>query len=810
MNLRLIIVLFFCFNLVHLSAQSNTQKIYGQIIDAESKEPLIGATVWVQGSDPIIGGSTNLEGSYELNGVPVGRVTLKVSYIGYEDALVPEVLVGSGKLVNLDVKLQESLRSIEEIVVKGKKENSSMLKVDNEMATVSAMSFTLDQSTRYAGSNNDPSRLVLSFPGVRNQGDIQNGISIRGNSPTALLWTIEGLEVQSPNHFAREGSLGAVNMMSSNVMQSVDFYTAAFPAQYANAGSGVFDISYRKGNPEKLEASLALGTLGLEGGIEGPLSKKYKGSFLVSYRFSTLGILSKLGYALGGNAAPVYQDLNYKFNLPTKKIGNFQVFGLFGDSYIKPIEIREEEGGAWSDEYRLGIMGVKHAVRVSDKTFLQSTVLYSQSKGQYVSVLDKQRYRFNEDLGVEVYRGVNLNQENFPIVEKRAQLDLKTSTKYNARHSFQTGINLMYLDFSQSFNRKKEIFKYDAKKEFYTLKRSEVDSSVADIHTVQIKAFFQHKYRVSEALSFTAGMSFFHMNANKFFAIEPRMGMEFLYGNKHRLTLGFGMHSRLESLGFYGTASNYLSSDSELRQETVFMEGYGSINKFVQATRSVQGVFGNSFHLAPDLILKAELYLQYLYDIPVEIYPTYSLAYASVNYQYPSIYNYSFTQQTEYGNYGRGLNYGLDLSLEKSFSKLYYLLANASIYQSKFRTPYSPFIFQKKWLNTRYNGNFILTLTGGKDFVIGNKKNNMFSLNFRSIWAGNNRVENPSSLEPFAERLSNYFRIDSRVAYTRNKPKYSWTLSLDLQNMSNRINESSNPVINSAGIIPFLNYKVEL
>jgi hypothetical protein len=86
----------------------------------------------------------------------------------------------------------------------------------------------------------------------------------------------------------------------------------------------------------------------------------------------------------------------------------------------------------------------------------------------------------------------------------------------------------------------------------------------------------------------------------------------------------------------------------------------------------------------------------------------------------------------------------------------------------------------------------------------------MFSMNFRSIWAGNNRIDDDITLEPFAKRLSNYFRIDTRFAYTRNKTKYSWTLSLDLQNMTNRINESSNPAINSVGMVPFLNYKVEL
>lgn len=810
MNQRPLLILTFFAFLIQGFSQTNTQEVYGYIVDAESKEPLFGATVWVLDSDPVIGATTDFDGRYTLKNVPVGRASIQYAYLGYEAVTLPEVLINSGKVLNLDIELKESLSALEEIVVQGKKEDASMLKVDNEMATVSAMSFSIDQSTRYAGSNNDPSRLVLSLPGVRNQGDVQNGISIRGNSPNALLWTIEGMEVQSPNHFAREGALGAVNMLSGTVIQGVDFYTAAFPAQYANAGSGVFDLSYRKGNPDKFEASIAAGTLGVEGSLEGPFSKKYKGSFLMGYRYSTLGILSQMGYSIGSDVGPVFQDFNYKLHLPTKKLGRFELFGLVGDSYIKPINETDNFGYSWIDAYRLSMVGVKHAHRVNDKTFLQTSVLYSQSKGQYSNNWSNPRFQTNELTGLQEFKGINYLNENFPILEKRTQLDLKTSTKHNAQHSFQTGLNITYIDFFQSFRRDRDVFKYKAKLDELVYDRTDTDSAIADIQTVQIRAFFQHKYRLTDQLSFTAGLSFLHMNANKFFAVEPRVGMEYAYGKSHLFTMGFGLHSRLESIGFYATSSRYYTPQAALKQAPAYEENYGAVNRYVQATRSVQGVVGNTLRMGASWTLKMEAYFQYLYNIPVEEYPTFFLAYAAVNYQYPSIYDYDFTRQAVYGNYGRGLNYGLDLSLEKSFTKQYYLIVNASLYESKYRTPYSQLFFNERWLNTKYNGNFIVSMSGGKDFTVGKDKNNLISLNFRSIWAGNNRVDDPVSFEPFAQRLSNYFRLDTRVAYTRNKPKYAWTLSLDIQNATNRINESSNPVINAAGTIPFLNYKVDL
>jgi hypothetical protein len=795
-------------SLLDLKSQILTQTLYGNVKDIESGEALYGATIVVPLEGESLAAMSDLDGNYMIENVPVGRIHVKISYMGYETAIFTELLLSSGKALNLDVSLQESFEKINEVVVTGKKAESSHLKVDNEMATVSGMSYSIEQGARYAGSNNDPSRLVLSFPGVRNQGDIQNGISIRGNTPTALLWNIEGLEVPSPNHFAREGSLGAVNMMSNYVMQSIDFYTAAFPAQYGNAGSGVFDIQYRKGNPEEYEFSIGAGSLGVEASAEGPFSKKYKGSFLLAYRYSTLGILSKLGYSIGSNAGPVYQDFNYSIHLPSKKLGQFKIFGLMGDSYIRPLTINEFKDGEWSDEYRMGLFGIGNQLSISDKTMLKTSLAFSQTRGFFRSNYKNLRFKLSEDSLQNELAGLNEVFEKFPIIEKRLQFDVKTSTKVSSKHSFQSGINLQYIHFNQSFKREVDQYKYNEKKDQFIYKKTKIDSSAALLQSIQVKAFMQHKYRISDVFSVVGGLHFIHFNYTKFFSVEPRIGFEYTYGNNHKLTFGAGFHSRLEALGFYGTASNYWENVGSNFYPN-FVVNYGTPNQNVGATRSVHGVLGNTFQLAPKLSLKAEIYAQYLYQIPVYKLPFFAAAYASINYQYPSLYDYSFSEQIELSNEGKGLNYGLDLSFEKSFSKNYYFLINTSLYQSKYKVPFSWMVSEKKWLNTRYNGNFILSVTAGKDFTIGKNKNNTLSVNARSIWAGNNRKEFSESNIPFDERLANYFRLDTRVAYMRNKDKYAWTLSLDLQNVSNRINESSNPQINSAGILPYLLYKVE-
>ena len=156
--------------------------------------------------------------------------------------------------------------------------------------------------------------------------DEDNEIVIRGNSPRGLLWRLEGIEVPSPNHFTDQGaSSGSVSIISSNVLSNSDFSTGAFPSEYGNALSGVFDINMRKGNNEKREYAIEAGVIGFDFSAEGPFKKGYGGSYLVNYRFSTLSILNALGVEIVEDSRVDFQDLSFKLHLPTKKAGKLHL-----------------------------------------------------------------------------------------------------------------------------------------------------------------------------------------------------------------------------------------------------------------------------------------------------------------------------------------------------------------------------------------------------------------------------------------------------------------------------------------------------
>jgi len=221
-------------------SQNITQTVKGKIFDKTTQETLIGATIILLNSDPLVGTTTNMDGEFSLENVPIGRQSIKISMIGYEPYFANELLISSGKQVILNVDLYEMVTELNEVVIIPKRNKEKPI---NSMAVVSSRQFTVEETQRYAGGLNDPARLVSSFAGVATPSISSNGISVRGNSPFGLLWRVEDVEVPSPSHFADLTIAGAglLTVLSSQMMGNSDFYTGAFPAEYGNATSGVFD-----------------------------------------------------------------------------------------------------------------------------------------------------------------------------------------------------------------------------------------------------------------------------------------------------------------------------------------------------------------------------------------------------------------------------------------------------------------------------------------------------------------------------------------------------------------------------------------
>ena len=762
--------------------QNLSQTIRGTITDTHSNQSIVGATVIIAGSDPIIGDVTDLEGNFRIKDVPVGRHTLQVTYIGYEEVTIPEVLIGTGKEVILDITLTEKITSLDEIVILADKDSKG--DPVNEMASISAMSFNVEETGRYAATFDDPARAALSFAGVRGAGDdILNEIVIRGNSPRGLLWRIEGVEVPNPNHFGDIGSsAGGISMLSNNMLSRSDFYTGAFPAEYGNALSGVFDINLRNGNNEKREYAIEAGLIGLQAAAEGPLSTDSQGSYLANYRYSTLAILSDLGLLSLGGEDTRFQDLSFKINLPSEKIGSFSLWGLGGLS--SQTFLADPENKEYFNEnfdVNMGVLGLKHVLFLDKDTYLESTVSTSRH-------LNKWTY---DSIQLTTY-----DTEDFQ--DNSLRLATMINRKFNARNTARAGLIFSSLG-----------YQYYSK--YYDEDTGNFITDVDDKGTMsRIQSYGQWQHRVSEEISFNLGFHYNRLNISGQDSFEPRLGTRIGISPGQYLSAGIGIHSRTE------TPVIYLAQRQD--ENGVFYQP----NKSLDMTKAIHYVVGYENKLLPDIRFKVEAYYQDLYDVIVV-----KEEFAEEDWMktFAALNTTSGYTSLPLSNDGRGFNYGLEFTIEKFFTRSYYFLVTASLYQSKYCG------VDKVVRNTRFNGNYTTNLLAGKEFKVGRQKNNLIGLNGKIILAGNNRttpidlnasIEEGSTVyiynQTYEERLKDYLRFDFGISYRKNKPHHASIITLNVQNAINRLNEAGKyfsdysytiQTWEQMGILPNLSYRIE-
>ncbi|MFC2137757.1 carboxypeptidase-like regulatory domain-containing protein [Bacteroidota bacterium] len=419
-----------------------TQTIRGIIIDKDSKVTLPGANIIVLNSSPLIGGVSDNDGDFRLENVPIGRHNIKVSYIGYEELLLPEIMVGSAKEVILTLQLTESITDIREVVVRPYAKGAPK----NEMAMISARSFSVEDASRFAASVGDPARMALVYAGVNGDDDITNQIVIRGNSPSGMLWRVEGAQIPNPNHFYAEGmDYGGISILSVNMLGNSDFLTGAFPAEYGNATSGVFDISLRNGNNKKREHTVQAGLLGIDLSMEGPFSKNYNGSYLFNYRYSSTYLLNLMGLKLFGDMFPSWSDFSFKLNLPTKKVGTFSIWGLGGKSNMESEPLADSS--VWEKEYdregystnpAMGATGVTHIYFPDNKSYFKSVISFSGN------MHNDDYYRLDSNYVQESYYKESLHSSAFRV-------STLYNRKFSSRISLRTGFIYSNLGYNVDF-----------------------------------------------------------------------------------------------------------------------------------------------------------------------------------------------------------------------------------------------------------------------------------------------------------------------------------------------------------------------
>jgi hypothetical protein len=767
---RILLLLLSMLCCLPLAAQTLSQTVRGHIADADSKYPLAGVTVALlspEGS-PLMGAVSDESGNFRLERVPLGRQTFRFTYVSYQPVLLSNIVVTSAKETILDVEM--SVSTLAEVEISAQREGE----VSNEMATVSARMFSIEETNRYAGSRGEPARMAANYAGVQGADDSRNDIVVRGNSPAGLLWRLEGINIPNPNHFAIPGTGGGpVTVLNNKFLANSDFYTGAFPAQFGNTVSGVFDLRMRNGNNQQHEFSGQLGFLGTELTAEGPISRENGSSYLAMYRYSTLALFSFLGVDIGTDAVPQYQDGAFRLNFPDKKGGSLSLWGMGGVSDVNIIlsESCEEETDLFADDQNrdqyfgtnMGVLALTYRKPLNVNTFFKASLGVSR---QWVNAFHQLIYRNPADRCVIDSLPPILD---YTYDETKYHGYFVYHKKIGVRHSLQAGFyadwyGMNYLDSVRLIR----VQPGGAPPETDPW-RVRWD---ADAGAILLQPFVHYKMRVNERLDLTAGLTslYFSLNDSSFSPLEPRLGMSYDLGKGQKISLGGGLHSQIQSpyVYFYGRRAE----GSDPIEENL---GMG-------LTKSLHSVLSYDYVFARNLRLRVETYYQYLYGIPVRQRPSsYSLVNAGSGFS-------RLFPDTVLVNEGTARNYGIEFTLERFFSKGFYYLMTASLFDAQYRG--SDGVLR----NSVFNGRFALNALFAREFTL--KEGSAFNIGgkFTTIggrWYGpvDTAASNRELEIVFVDETVNtqqfrpYYRFDLKLGFTWNRKKVSHELTIDLVNV---------------------------
>lgn len=764
-----------------LYAQKLTQNIKGVVIDSQSEFPLVGTEIVTRVLDQDYWAVTNEKGKYLIENVPVGKINIKAFYIGFNTQTYTQLDLEVGKELVVNFSLLEMVDALDEVVIK------TQAKRDNvAFVTTSSYGFNVEQTDKYAGSMADVSRMAMNYAGVNSTDDSRNDIIVRGNNPFSLLWTIEGITIPNPNHYSSSGSSGGpVSMININTLKKSDFLSSAFPANFGNTSSAIFDLQFREGNKDHYEFVGQMGFAGAELGVEGPFSKKTDASFMANYRYSTVAILGKLGLDVGtGEAVPIYQDASLVVNIPTKKSGKIKAWAIVGISEIE-FETSDDPDNLYvnlqntrlNQDNKNLISGIAHKYFFTNKT--SSTLSFSHSTVEQKVALDT--------LGIDTQLYGKFFDENIQTKYTTAQAKIKT--KINVKNSLEIGSSFT------NYGIDLDIF---SKNENYS-------SSITN-NTGLSGSYINWQHRFSDKVILNSGLRYQYFTLNKQGSLEPRLGLKLKANDQTNFNFAYGLHSNIHPLLSYFT-----------RQET--NQGVFSYeNTNLRFTKSHHFVVGIRTKLLEKFNLKTEVYYQSLFDVPISYKnDTYSI----INSGYNSGSGAQVFFDALY-NEGKGKNYGIDITLERPLSNGYYILLTGSLYDSKYLA------HNEKWYNTAWNGNFMMSFLTGKEFVLNPKSTIGVDMNLN--YAGGRR-NSPVNIEQsvineeivyeesraYEVQLPHYFRPDLKIRYKRNGNKINQEWQLDLRNLTNTQNVLSQKydiptqsIENTyqTGLLPVMQYRI--
>ena len=739
--------------------------VRGAVVDAVSAEPLPGATVVLVPSDPVLGTVADSLGAFSFTDVPIGHYSLRVEYVGYEPMVVPEVWARSGKDAVQRVELSPSAVALEVFTV------SALAREDPQ--TLGVRTMTVEQSLRYPAMFFDPARVAASTAGVNTANDQANHMSIRGNSPNANSWLLEGAEMVNPNHTANAGTAndlptlsgGGVIMLSSQMLGPSRLLTGSLPVDRSNAVGGIMDMELRNGSSAGQEWTAQAGLLGIDLATEGPFRAGGRSSYVVNYRYSTLGLLGAMGVELGDEAI-TFQDLSFTVSLPFAKAAEVKLFGMGGTStndFLTSTDTLDweddKDGSDIAYSSRTGAIGSSLRLPVGRSGTVRATALLSGTEQE------RELIRYRTDLSESGRRTDDLAETKLSLV---AGYDGKAGTRWR----YSLGGSALARELNTLFGRQ--------------------------VDTWLVRGYGNARFGLTEHITLGAGLGVAQDTRSNTTVLEPRASVNWRWKTSS-VAFSYGQRSQLR---WYQIINTDLGSQ-------------GAINEDLGMTRSEDFVLGYDRKLNERLSLHAEAYVQLLSNVLVETNMLGSQVLGNLVNAWDDLSFFTVR------NSGVATNQGIELTVNHTLATGYFYTANATVYDSRYE------LANGESKDTRWNGNYGGNLMGGKEWE-KNKGDRIrtWGVSARMNYRGGLRYTPYLSArrgfvslgEPYSAQFDPFFRLDLRVYLKTDRKGRTGMWALDLQNATNAENaayvyydQRMQEVVTKyqLGLIPNLSYRIE-
>ena len=746
-----------------------TQTIRGRVLDAVTNAPIPSAMVILSRTNEktptVVARYEATNGVFRFEKTAVGRYDVSAQCVGFQTVTLQNVVVETGKETVIDLKMTASTTLLGSFEVRS---------TTTEIAKIGlAESVNMETLQRLPANFNDVARMLTTVAGVSAENDGANHIAIRGISPSAMQWFLEGAEIVNPNHLSNAGTVGdratqnggGVSIFSTQVVERADFYKGSTPTGYGNALGGAIDVRFRNGNNERQETNLGLGLIGLDVATEGAFSKKSKASYLVNYRYSTVGLLSKLGVNLGDEET-AFQDFSFKMTFPTRKLGDFAIFGMGGVSENVFTHKKRADWKTQKDSQdikfknQMGAIGATHSISFNKNTNWQTTAALSALKGNRLAV------------------GLNALEQNVQVFDFN-NIHRKLFVKTQVNHQFRSNV----LSFGMVIKNE-----FVDNRDSYRTQTARYLNNVSKGQGMFYMPFADFSSKIGSKWAYSLGLRTTYFSLTENLSIEPTAMLQRQLRKNESLKLTYSRQSQMLPPALY-FSSHYRRV---LKKEEFKFTESDNVN------------------------------LTYEKSLPNDV----QLSLTAFGQFYKNVYEFGkangFTSWSVLDNiddlgYQIGVDnkaqtIGIEANIHQNNKNGLFWQINATLFDARYGDG-----GYKRAL--AYNSNFITNVYIGKEWALGSRQNRFLGIGSRTILRGGNQPisYNSSTYSTNQSKVANYFRSDLNLYVKRNRKNWSSTLQLDIQNVTNRANEqyyyfdSFTKKVTpqyQLGLLPNLSYKV--